>query len=315
MPWELVSLAIPCALLALTGLLLGAACGAPIVALCSQALARLNHNKFLYNFALQLCRTGLVCVLLYLLLAGALLSCFLQVPLHFWPAAVPLQAIYLPAAALGWGIALLLLTNLTWKKLKQKKGLRLLLTLLSSLGFWLFAYTGLILKLKILALPDDQEVLLQAWNQILWPRDPYLFGILFFQFLCLALGAAGIGGMLYILLRRSKEDFGRDYYRFAQPQAAKWSLLFILQGPGWIWYFFSLRSWPELLQAQSEQLLAAGALLALVLSLACSLQVLQSKQPMRRKLSPILSAFLAWMGLSGICLSYLWGLLQPWQGQ
>ncbi|MGM0424117.1 MAG: hypothetical protein ACQEQX_04230, partial [Thermodesulfobacteriota bacterium] len=300
-----------CAVLALGGMLLGAFCAAPLIAAISQIQARLKGLRLLDNFALQICRMGLACLVLYILFCLALAAYLLQLPLEFWPQVFNTQAVYPPLAGLLWGGAILGLLVLYWKSLKQQKWLRLTLALLSALGFWFFVLSSLNLKLWVLKLPVEASATSPSWQQLLLPEQPYLFWSLLGQFLCLALGACGLGAMLYFLLRRTKEDFGRDYYRFAQHLAAKWSLVFILQIPFWALVFFRLRPWQKLLQNTLEQFLVAGALLFLVAGIALGLRLLRSQHPMRLKLSPVGCALLAWLGWSCLCLSYAWVLLYP----
>ncbi|MFP4391612.1 MAG: hypothetical protein ACOCP7_00280 [Desulfohalobiaceae bacterium] len=311
MSWTFISLSIACALLALGGLLLGAFCAAPLIAAISQIQARLKKLRLLDNFALQICRMGLICLVLYILFCLALAACLLQLPLQFWPQNLHLQVLYLPLAGLLWGGATLALLVFCWKACRQHKWLRLVLSLLSSLGFWLFVLSSLNLKLRILSLPELGTTASLSWQQLFFPQQPFLFWNLLAQIFCLALGACGLGAMLYFLLRRTKEDFGRDYYRFAQHLAARWSLLFILQLPFWALIFFRLKPWPSFIQSTLEQILAAAALIFLTASMGLGLRILRSPNPMRHKLSPVGCALFAWMGWSCICLSYTWVLIYP----
>lgn len=311
MSWTLISLFISCAVLALAGLLLGAFCAAPLIASLSQIQARLKRLRLLDNFALQICRMGLACLVLYLLFCLALAAYLLQLPLQIWPPVFNPEALYLPLAGLFWGGAMLALLVFTWKRLKQQKWLRLTLSLLSSLGFWLFVLSSLNFKLWLLNLPLPESAASLTWQKLLLPDQPYLFWSLLGQFLCLALGSCGLAAMLYFLLRRTKEDFGRDYYRFAQHLAAKWSLVFVLQLPFWGLVFFRLRPWQHFLQNTLEQIQVAGSLLFLATATVLALRLLRSQHPMRLKLSPVGAALLAWLGWSCLCISYAWVLLYP----
>lgn len=311
MSWAIATLLACCAVLSLAALLLGAAWVSPLVAAVSQIQARSKGLRLLDNFALQVCRMGLVCLLIFLLLALGISAYLLQLPVQFWPQELNIQSCYPTLSGLfGSGIVLGLLL-LFWKKLRQHKWLRLALSLLSWLFFCLFWLSSLNLALQTLSLPQETAATELTWQQLLVPQNPWLFWGLTGQFACLALGSCGLGAMLYLLLRRTKEDFGRDYYRFAQRQAAKWSLLFILQLPFWALVSFKFRPWPQFLQSPLEQILASAALLLLLAALGLGLRLLRSQHPMRHKLSPAGCALLNWLGLSCLCLSLAWVLLYP----
>ncbi len=302
--WELNRLIISSAVLSLVVLFLAATCGGSLIAVITQVWARIKNRKLLDNFALQICKMALSCIILILVLLGGLIIYLLQIPARSWPADFAPDIFYLPGAALVWGTLFLLLGTLFWKKLKSFKIIRLIVTLLSFAGFWLFVFTGLNLKLQLLASSPAQNWHRLAWEKYFFVQDQHLFWGLFTQLGFLAIGAAGLGAMLYMLLRRTKEDFGRDYYRYGQNLAAKWSLFIVLQIPAWACIFFQFKSWPNFLENDQEQIVASLILFLLLVPLGCSLRIIRSMHPMRHKLSPLVAFLFSWAGLSAIFLSY-----------
>ncbi len=58
-------------------------------------------------------------------------------------------------------------------------------------------------------------------KEILFPKE--LFPVLmFWAYLFLSIGTASLYSTFYLMLRRNRDDFGRDYYKFTIPACARW---------------------------------------------------------------------------------------------
>jgi hypothetical protein len=144
-----------------------------------------------------------------------------------------------------------------------------------------------------------RALLAQPPSSALWPAVV--------QGTALSVAAAGAVGLVYLLLRRRIEDYGRDYYNFALHAAARWALL-----PG----LAQLAALGWLVWALREDLAAAGPagaawtanpLLLLAVAagalglIACALwlAVRRNRNPLRLK-ATILAAFV-FLGASLAC--------------
>ena len=112
-----------------------------------------------------------------------------------------------------------------------------------------------------------------------------LFWPLMAESLTLSCAAAGALGALWILILRSRQDYGRDYYTFALPYCARWAIagtLLSLPSAGFAYYQALAVMLPELSHAPSLLLSILACALPVT---ACVLwgAVICSKTPLRHK--------------------------------
>lgn len=213
----------------------------------------------------------------------------------------------------------LMLLSMLWTKLRGSMAVLWLGELLAaflSLGKWAGIFCGLWHK------PGVFPAFFQGggFYPLLWT--------LFFM----GIGISGAAAMIWLLLRRSRDDFGRDYYAFAARKCARfagWSGLVAL--PGLMLLIFCCLMWmvnggiawnPSVLLDVSalrglfSQALSKAAILAWLLpvmlaapvfSFACGGFISGASVPMRRKLS-MMSCWLCWM-LAALALIRLLFLL------
>lgn len=139
--------------------------------------------------------------------------------LHF-PELARLQNIFWFKCSLGallTSVILLLVYKLSFKKSKQQKWLHILLggfgILSVKASFWTLVFAWSIWQQKI-KLPTEN--VLEGLSFILWA-------------MLLGAASAGAASGAYVLAKRKKDDFGRDYYRFAVPFCFKAAIfLFVL---------------------------------------------------------------------------------------
>ena len=202
------------------------------------------------------------------------------------------------AALVLWLVASLAYV-FTWKSLNEARGLHAVLGLAAGAG-GLTSIVRLVLALLPLSLPpakaDTPPVLDLA--PLLAPSAALA--------VVLALALAGTAGLVYILYRRNRDDWGRDYYTFALKLCAKWTALALLAaiaGLAGLGYTVLLPLLADELRALGLPLgLGAGAGL-----IACGLlaALWQSATPLRQKLLVALAAPLVWALLSGLAYAAL----------
>lgn len=278
-------------------LLAAAGLGAALIAFVCECLATSRKNAFLDKFALHL-TTMSFWALLISIFAGtaALFVAGSKLPgLTQW-LTTPVSPALPMAATLGFTLLALALYKFTWQNLRQNKGPHLALgalVALATLGTF-FASTIAIRGFTARFLAENaQDVFL---TELLAPSGSPLFWPLALASVLLCLTFGGGVGAAFLVHRRTRDDFGRDYYNYALPKATLWALfpLVGLMGTGgWLYavlpdtLLLSLRSYPLVCYAGSAPVL-------LTLAAACWLPVALSKQPLRLKGLTIVAGLLLW---------------------
>jgi hypothetical protein len=121
---------------------------------------------------------------------------------------------------------------------------------------------------------------------------------------CTGLAAAASLGRVWLIWRRNKADFGRDYYLFAMRRLSRAALTLVLAATAsGIWLFFSLAAYtaPELRQPADPLLVLPATGLPL---LCCILHLLPTlaENPMRHKTNAFAAAILL---LAAFCAQLL----------
>ena len=282
--------------LAATGLLLFlllAALCAPFLAVITESVYVSRRKVFYDKCALQITQAGFGLSLLSFLIVGggAFLLVFRQHPEVFqspiqWEALLPYALPYAPPLA---ALLLLALYLITWNALKKLRFLHIGLGLLSALlcidilllGFLLlgtFQEPFLTLVLWTAPLSVFRALLLDFLNSpTMWLGAGYLFSF--------GLAACGCLSQLWLIIRRAKADYGRDYYVFAMHYCARIALFFTCAATalaGVIFWRLSQSIPPEFSQPQDPGILliAGGLPLSCCLLWIC---ITKSDTPLRHK--------------------------------
>ncbi|MCF8085463.1 MAG: hypothetical protein K9J48_01095 [Desulfohalobiaceae bacterium] len=275
--------------------------GALITAFAAETIFGLGRGKFWDKFGRQFAAMGVKALFCLLLLV---------IPALFWLFPTPEDSLrfvldpswLIPRTALlplllGWlGLAVY---SGSWVQLRRSRALHRVLGGMSLLGVLGGAYCGLNLLLSWMVqggIPTSGAVWEAIWfpaTGAVWPALAAVTGN--------GVGGAGIAGMGYLILRRNKDDFGRDYYRFAMPQAARWGLVLLAPvaiAAGWL----GLRglTWTPVL-ASSLALVGVAALVGVWLNV----RVIRSSHPLRLKGGALAACLLAWILDSALVYSLL----------
>ena len=276
--------------------------GAFTLAATSESQAESQKKVFFSKFAKQISSMG-VFLVVYVVLAVAGSAVFLTMrhaaAFALWvenPMLSAPLAITLAATA-----ALCLAYRAMWDKLKNNKSLRKFLGITAVAGSWAVFFVSLAMKLFALKTPPDitwpaapSQVLGMARFACFWP--------LLLQAILLSMACAGALGLLYLLLRREKDDFGRDYYNFAVKYCAKWALFpSLAQIPAQAWFLYTL--WEPITNVGNKDpiLMFSGAGLVFIMG-ACALWtgVIRAGNPLRQKPLIFAGALCLWAALTGI---------------
>lgn len=204
-------------------------------------------------------------------------------------------------AALGWFVIFGLLHAFTWRAARNQPGLHRVLGLLATLG--VPAVLGMSLCMKLALYTELPEV---AATRELGPLlaaglGHPMFAPLVINSLLLALCCGSGFGLLYLLTRRKRDDFGRDYYTFAARLAANIAALCIagtLASQAWI----AALMLPTLLAETGPSLLGwltvGGAGCALTACITWAV-IARSENPLRHKPAMLLAALLLFLTVAG----------------
>lgn len=169
------------------------------------------------------------------------------------------------------GTLLLALYDLRWKKAREHRGLHIALGCLASAAIKYSYWTLAVLSVFFFwGTPATLPL-----SSPLWP--------LLTLWVPLSLYVAGACALVYLVLRREKDDWGRDYYRFAAPFLAAWH---IATGCGvlfwYLWLWMSARQTMNLFLPQIFYPWLAS-IACLILGILLSLAVRFHENPMRLK--------------------------------
>jgi hypothetical protein len=281
-------------------LALGAA-GSTALSLALESHGHRSKKIFAVRLSQQVDRLGMVLLVLALIGGGAAHA----LTLPGSPALEGLQRFLtrelLLATGIPFGLLLLLwvVRSLTWTRLKKRRPVHI------AIG----ALTVLCLIATIVALAGVKRHLLSTGlapagpvplaDLYSWPADALVWPAMV-HFLVLGIGAAAALTPLYLFVRRTREDFGRDYYAWSMGTIAMCAMLFLLGQLALLpWYYFGAG-----LTLDQDLLPVAGAgLSALFLAAIAFFLLGRSKTPMRYKGVTLLSILLVWVSLVALVMT------------
>jgi len=293
---------------ALVAIILSTSWGSILVAWISELSAWKNKNVFRDKFAQQITRLSIWSLIWGVVLMFGIIHLTIQV-VPQWGRLItnlPGKALLYPSLLLSSGLLLILFYLLLWKKMKKKKPWHLGLGLLSMLSLWAGVYSFFNIKMGLIS-GYPQIVPTPGLWRICWLPVLSTKWLLFLgHFLLLALGGSGLLGLLFLLLRRKKDNFGRDYYRYAVPLAAKWALPFALQViPMILALFLYFRPDKSPIAIELIFITTIISCLCFLFPIWLLIKVVQHDTPLRLKGTMILSVIMSWIALSGCSFIYL----------
>ena len=230
---------------------------------------------------------GLVC-------GAAALQQFAPASAAFW-LGWPLPALPL-AAALLLSAALAGAYRAVWQNLKDNRPLHSAIGVAASLAAWALGYLFLSFfrhyALSPLQPEDDPFLFVPPLDSLAWLLLPAA--------LCLTLVMAGSVATLYLIHRRDKDDFGRDYYNYGLKMGSRWAVggaagtMACIAGMG-------LRLWPTVRDLPLRPLFFWGeavTLLALLMAVILWVLVMRNQNALRLKLHMVAAFILAWLAVS-----------------
>jgi len=266
-----------------------AALGSPAVAVSNEFLAKAKGRVFHDKYGQQTAAMGLILLLLFLVIQAAALGLLLvRFPQMASRVFEPGSLFMISFASMGAFFVLGLAYCLTWRKMRDAKGAHMLL----GAGAALAALVGVAVTVPaklLIGLPAEAMQAPLGPQSMLWPMAAM------YMVLCVA-AAAGLS-CVHLVLRRNRDDYGRDYYRFALNLASRWAL-------GAMLVFLTCQGWLFAVLPDMFRTMTLGTPLGLVwaagcgLGLACAalwLITARSDTPLRFKGLTMLAACLLWL--------------------
>lgn len=268
-----------------------AAVGAPVVAVILEITAKARKKIFYDKLAQQVTALSLILYLLFILSIGGAAAYFCQKAdwLKDWfinPAS-PIMMFYITMSV---ALAGLIPYKYTWKKLKKNKPLHVSLGIVGVIGGLASIHVATVV-MKIFFLmqsrgvtPSVPQIPFYAhFQHVPGIETLYLAGV----YMIMALSYAAAASGLYLVLRRNKDDFGRDYYKFSLPVISRWALFptlaQITAAGGALYYICGPNI--EIVYRDITAATALGTSLFLMLS-CCLIWIVtwKSETPMRHKI-------------------------------
>lgn len=266
------------------------ALGSPAVSVLGEFSAKTNKKVFFDKYGQQAGSMGLILLVLLIVVYGATIG----LTVYQYPQLA--DKILDTSSPFFTGTALLavyavagLIYFTTWKAMRQSKVPHILLGLISALsGIGAVAVVTPAKLFYNLSLTGPSEEALATASAMALPLSA-MYGVL-------VLAAAASLSLAYLVVRRNRDDFGRDYYNFAMRLAARWAVLPMIG-------FIACQGWLYARLPESVQLLVLGTPLAYVwagvvalgaVTIALWLTVARSRSPLRLKGLAFLAVFLFW---------------------
>lgn len=251
--------------------------GAPAISLVSELIGTVSGKPFPARVARQISRLGVRGHALLWVALAACAAMLLGQPFLKSEFVTANSLLLTVSVALPFfGSLALVAYDLAWKSAKERRFIHILLGCVANVavkcGYWGAVLLGLVFFRGV---PLDSQAFLPPLGSALWPLAAL--------WLPLALCLTAAAGLVYLLLRRNTDDWGRDYYRFAAPFLAKWHIaLGLVTLAVTAWMYVSLKG---VFNLHLPQIFYAGAAAAacLVLAMALALAVCASENPMRLK--------------------------------
>lgn len=266
------------------------ALGSPAIAILAEFSAKTRGKVFFDKYGQQTAAMGLILtVAMILIYAASLGLAVVKFPNLISAYMTPGSPFFNGAAAFAVFIVAGLLYFLTWKKLRNAKGAHMALGMVATCGALIGLAIVVPAKLAFNFSQSGSSPDALAKTAILAQPMSAMYALLVLS------AAAGLS-LVYLILRRNKDDFGRDYYNFALRMAARWSMLPMIG-------FLGCQVWLYARLPENTKLLILGTPLAYVwmalavLGALCAFIWLfmgRSESPLRLKGLAFLAIALFW---------------------
>lgn len=268
-----------------------AAFGSPVVAFLGEVVAKSKGRVFYDKYGQQTAAMGLILLILLIIveIAGIAIV-YTKFPQLFQKFATPDSPLICALYALGAFIVFGVPYFLTWKKMRQSKGAHMTLGFLATVSAIALVAIAVTAKL-IIGLPPEL-----AQSQIALGVKSMIAPMAVMYVILTMASAAGLS-CTYLVLRRNKDDFGRDYYNFSLKLAARWAaipMVLFLVCQGWLFAVLPETFKTMVMGTPLGIVWAVGAGFGLISVIIWAL-IARSQTPLQMKGLTFLTAALLWL--------------------
>jgi hypothetical protein len=267
------------------------ALGSPIIATISELTAKAKGRVFFDKYGQQTASMGLILLLLLILVYGAATGVavfkFPQFFLKRLPPPIPILYAFI---AFGVFVILGVPYFLSWKKMRNLKSIHIALGLGASIAA---------IACVAIAVPAKLTIGLSCGTSKIQEGYAYtaMATPLATMYAVLMISAAAALSCAYLVIRRNKDDFGRDYYSFSLKLAARWAALPMLG-------FLACQGWLFAVLPENIKLIMFGTPLGIIWATAAALGAIciaiwlliaRSTSPLQLKGLTFLAVGLIWI--------------------
>lgn len=268
-----------------------AAFGSPVVAVLGELAGKSKGKVFFDKYGQQVGGMGLILLILFMIVDGAAIGViYTKFPELFRKFANPESPLMLSAIAGGIMVLFGIPYFLTWMKLRKSKGLHLTMGLIAALASIACVALGVYYKFMLAITPEmaQEQATLGARSMLIPMATMYTI---------LSIASAAGLSCIYLILRRNKDDFGRDYYNFSLKLAARWAtipMIGFIGCQGWLFATLAPTFKKMVTETPLGIIWAAGVGLAFICALIWFL-IARNETPMRMKGLTFVAAALLWL--------------------
>ncbi len=199
-------------------LLCMAAYGSPFVALLGEISAKTRKRVFFDKYGQQTASMGFVLLVMTLVVCGAATGvAFIKFPQFIARFINPTSPLNYAFISMGVFILFALPYSLAWKKMRNAKGAHMAMGIVAAVAAIAAVAIAVPAKLIIGLSTTEPTQTAQSAQAMMLP--------LAVMYVVLIIAAAAGLSCAYLVMRRNKDDFGRDYYNFSLKLAARWAIV------------------------------------------------------------------------------------------
>ena len=263
--------------------------GSPVVAVLGELAAKSKKKVFYDKYGQQTGTMGRILLILLLVIWGAafgvIFTRFPQLAAKVSASGTPL--LWACIASLAFFV-LALVHFSTWKAMRNAKGLHIALGLLAAAVS--VAAVAMAVPAKLLIAQPGEASFQTVFSSTMALPMAVMYPLL-------SMASAAALSCAYLVLRRNRDDFGRDYYNFALRLAARWAfipMVGFLACQGWLYAVLPENVRTMTLETPLGYVWLAAAALG-VLCLVPWLLIGRSEAPLRLKGLGFLALVMMWL--------------------
>ena len=263
--------------------------GSPVVAVLGELAAKSKNKVFFDKYGQQAGAMGrILLILLFIIWGAAFAVIFTRFPkLAAMVSAPGTPLLYACVTSLAFFV-LGMVHFSTWKSMRNAKGLHIAIGLLAATAS--VAAVAMAVPAKLMIAQPGEVSFESVFSSSMALPMAVMYPLL-------SMASAAALSCAYLVLRRNRDDFGRDYYNFGLKLAARWAfipMLGFLACQGWLYAVL-----PESVKTMTMETplgyVWLGAVVLGVLCLVPWLLIARSEAPLRLKGLGFMALALMWL--------------------